>query len=85
MPKNRSNNQFRSILLFPEKEAKSVSSASQKVLGPKIFREAEPRGFGGLPPRNGRFVEYNPSFISVKSTRLLSVLVSGLSPVRLND
>jgi hypothetical protein len=40
------------FLLFPEKEAKSVSSASQKITGPKTFREAEPRGFGGWPPKN---------------------------------
>jgi hypothetical protein len=39
------------ILLFPEKEAKSVCSASQKSLSPHTFREAEPRGFGGLPPK----------------------------------
>jgi hypothetical protein len=33
------------ILLFPEKETKSVSSASQKITQPKTFREAEPRGW----------------------------------------
>jgi hypothetical protein len=40
------------ILLFPEKEAKSVSSASQKITYSQlILREAEPRGFGGWPPK----------------------------------
>jgi hypothetical protein len=42
------NSTFRS-LLFPEKEAKSVSSASQKIIGYLILREAEPRGLGLAP------------------------------------
>jgi hypothetical protein len=34
------------FLLFPEKEAKSVSSASQKVMGYPNFGEADPGGLG---------------------------------------
>jgi hypothetical protein len=29
----------------------SICSASQKIIEPKTFREAEPRGFGGWPPK----------------------------------
>jgi hypothetical protein len=42
------------ILLF-QKRSKSVSSASQKTMATQIFREAEPGGFGGLPPRKQPF------------------------------
>ncbi|KAA8911711.1 hypothetical protein TRICI_003726 [Trichomonascus ciferrii] len=39
------------LLLFPEKEAKSTSSASQKSLG---YPWPDPRGMfsGGVPPEN---------------------------------
>jgi hypothetical protein len=39
-----------SILLFPEKEAKSVVLLRRRPY-PETFREAEPRGFGGWPPK----------------------------------
>jgi hypothetical protein len=39
-------------LLFPEKEAKSVVLLRRRLYAAQTFREAEPRGFGGLPPRN---------------------------------
>jgi hypothetical protein len=42
---------YESIILFPENEAKSVDSASQKIMGSQPFREAEPRGLG-LAPEN---------------------------------
>jgi hypothetical protein len=35
--------QLNAFLLFPEKEAKSVCSASQKIMGLQTSREAEPR------------------------------------------
>jgi hypothetical protein len=36
-------------LLFPEKEAKSVSSASQKTMGCLNLGEADPGGLGACP------------------------------------
>jgi hypothetical protein len=44
-------NSFDNILLFPEKEAKSVSSASQKVRPYPKLGEADPGGFGGRAPK----------------------------------
>jgi hypothetical protein len=38
---------MRYLLLFPEKEAKSISSASQKLIGYPNLGEADP---GGVPP-----------------------------------
>jgi hypothetical protein len=39
------------FLLFPEKEAKSVCSASQKAMGYPNLGEADPGGSGGLAPQ----------------------------------
>jgi hypothetical protein len=40
------------ILLFPEKEPKSVSSASQKATShPELEADPGPRRFGGLAPK----------------------------------
>jgi hypothetical protein len=38
------------ILLFPEKSKKRLFCFAED-LGTQTFREAEPRGFGGLPPK----------------------------------
>jgi hypothetical protein len=44
------------ILLFPEKEAKSISSASQKTfLSPKLG-EADPGGLGACPQGTNRSI-----------------------------
>jgi hypothetical protein len=62
------------ILLFPEKEAKGVCSASQNSLSPHTFREAEPRGFGGLPQKNIRcsqFLLWYSSFSRKRSKKRL--------------
>jgi hypothetical protein len=40
------------VLLFPEKEAKSVSSASQKTMGSPKLGEADPGGLGACPQQN---------------------------------
>jgi hypothetical protein len=42
-------NTVKSILLFPEKEAKSVCSASQKTIGYPNLGEADPGGLGASP------------------------------------
>jgi hypothetical protein len=39
------------IFLFPEKETKSVSSASQKVMGYPKLGEADPGGLGACPQK----------------------------------
>jgi hypothetical protein len=42
-------NWFKVVLLFPEKEAKSISSASQKTLPYSKLGEADPGGLGACP------------------------------------
>jgi hypothetical protein len=69
-----------SSLLFPEKEAKSVCSASQKVMGYLTFREAEPRGFGGWPPKKPELVlliEWFSSFSRKRSKKRLFCFAEG--------
>jgi hypothetical protein len=39
------------ILLFAEKKKQKRCSASRKTVRPRVFREAELRGFGGWPPK----------------------------------
>jgi hypothetical protein len=43
------------VLLFPEKEAKSVVSASQKTVGYPTLGEADPGGLGACPQGNQPF------------------------------
>jgi hypothetical protein len=45
----RKPNPYEDILLFPEKEAKTVCSASQKTLGGPNLSEADPGGLGACP------------------------------------
>jgi hypothetical protein len=47
----------RRILLFPEKEAKSVVLLRRRFVGTPKLGEADPGGSGGLPPRIERIYE----------------------------
>jgi hypothetical protein len=46
-----------SVLLFPEKEAKSVCSASQKIMGYPILPRSGTTGFWGLAPNKLIFLK----------------------------
>jgi hypothetical protein len=72
------NNRSVGILLFPEKEAKSVSSASQKIIGYATYGETDPLGVGSTP--KGSIEKILPSSFHKKSKNHCSALQKAIAP-----